>query len=466
MLQKFLRLCCFIIAVFVLGIGAAFDSPLSAETTACRLTWQVVPTPNVGTESNVLVAVATVTSNDVWAAGNYQQNNSYHTLMLHWNGSTWSQVTAPDVGEIADLQVIAPNDIWTSGSNPLHWDGTAWQVVTAPAAIAKMSALASDNIWALGQDTSVLHWDGITWTLVPSPDVSGLPNPNLTDIYAVSDNDIWIVGWFSPGSVGWYPIIEHWNGVLWEWITSDSSDHVELLAIDGSTNGALWLAGSAYFSALSEQWDGMTWEKSITLPIYGDGSGGDTFNGIDVRNADDVWAVGSATRYQPHYQPPNPLIQHWDGKTWRVETVPFSIVEGEYLRAVSALSDTEVWVVGGAQVDAIHHTLALHGALPCSEIAPIPNAPKLVTPPNKAELEVSPIKLQWENSVGATFYHVQVQAGRAPYDYALDRRVARLRQRVKKLFSWSKKYYWSVAACNDYGCSVWKVRRFYYQPPP
>lgn len=460
--MKSLRICCLIATLTGLLVFFVDSTTAQSNTTACPLTWQVVPTPNVGSESNALSAVAAVSSNDVWAAGYYRANNSDHALMLHWDGAQWSQVTAPDVGEIADLQVIAPNDIWTGGTNPLHWNGTTWQVVTAPAAIAKMSALASDNIWALGQDTSVLNWDGTTWALVPSPDVSGLPNPNLTDIYAVSDNDVWIVGWFSPGSVGWYPIIEHWNGVLWEWIAADSSDHVELLAIDGSINGALWLAGSVYFSALSEQWDGMTWGRSITLPIYGDGSGGDTFNGIDVRDADDVWAVGSATRYQPYYQPPNPLIQHWDGTTWRVETVPFSIVEGEYLRAVSAFSNTEVWVVGGAQVDGIHHTLALHGALPCSEIAPIPDEPKRVTRNNTIFTSL-PVELRWKRSDGAKFYHVRVEGARQPYDILLDRRVTRPRKLLNKLLPSANKYYWFVSACNDYGCSPWRGRRFFYQ---
>src|SRR5205823_6086798 len=61
--------------------------------------WAVVPSPNVGTTSNYLYGVAAVSANDVWAVGYYGNFASLHqTLIEHWNGSTWSISSSPNVG--------------------------------------------------------------------------------------------------------------------------------------------------------------------------------------------------------------------------------------------------------------------------------------------------------------------------------------------------------------------------------
>jgi hypothetical protein len=57
----------------------------------------------------------------------------------------------------------------------------------------------------------------------------------------------------------------------------------------------------------------------------------------------DVWAVGG----NPNTSPGQPLIEHWDGKHWRiVPGVPRTVGR---LSAVAAISPTDVWAVGGSQ---------------------------------------------------------------------------------------------------------------------
>lgn len=225
--MKSLRICCLIATLTGLLVFFVDSTTAQSNTTACPLTWQVVPTPNVGSESNALSAVAAVSSNDVWAAGYYRANNSDHALMLHWDGLLWANVTVPDVGWIKDIVVIAPNDIWASGTSPLHWNGTAWQLINAPTGIDKFSALSSESIWAVGGDEDVLHWDDAEWAIVPFPDIT-LPNPTLSDIHAVSENDVWVVGYFTPGSVGVYSIVKHWNGSEWKSVPDDYGGYVFL----------------------------------------------------------------------------------------------------------------------------------------------------------------------------------------------------------------------------------------------
>jgi hypothetical protein len=67
--------------------------------------WQVVPTPNIGTPSvfqrNVLYGIAALSATDIWTAGQFQLpdgSGSQLTLALHWNGTIWSIAPVPDVG--------------------------------------------------------------------------------------------------------------------------------------------------------------------------------------------------------------------------------------------------------------------------------------------------------------------------------------------------------------------------------
>jgi hypothetical protein len=59
--------------------------------------------------------------------------------------------------------------------------------------------------------------------------------------------------------------------------------------------------------------------------------------------SNDVWAVGYQT---PRYYVTNfsPLIEHWDGTAWKVVPSPYQGA-GE-LKAVAAVSSTDVWAVG------------------------------------------------------------------------------------------------------------------------
>jgi hypothetical protein len=67
------------------------------------------------------------------------------------------------------VAALAPNNIWAVGEHILHWDGSTWNAVPAPNTnhLHGIVALAPDNIWAVGNE--ILHWDGTLWTLDPTP---------------------------------------------------------------------------------------------------------------------------------------------------------------------------------------------------------------------------------------------------------------------------------------------------------
>lgn len=93
------------------------------------------------------------------------------------------------------MSAIPGSDAWAVGddssyANPgrsrtlvLHWDGTAWTQIKSPTPnpynynfLKAVSARSSSNAWAVGDhDTAVstttsliAHWNGATWTNAPA----------------------------------------------------------------------------------------------------------------------------------------------------------------------------------------------------------------------------------------------------------------------------------------------------------
>src|SRR5439155_10311769 len=106
--------------------------------------WSTVPAPSPG-EFGWLRSVSAVSANDVWAAGTHYVNGLQVTLILHWNGSTWSVVSSPNDGpftqELFHVRAVSANDVWAVGyqlsvfgvnqvdqTTILHWNSTAWSV--------------------------------------------------------------------------------------------------------------------------------------------------------------------------------------------------------------------------------------------------------------------------------------------------------------------------------------------------
>jgi hypothetical protein len=119
-------------------------------------TWSVIPSPNAGLGFNILFGVVALAPNNVWAAGYYtQQVNSTRptkTLIEHWDGTSWKIVPSPNIGphsvyqsnELWGITAVSANDVWAFGAVfdangsgqqstlVLHWNGTSWSIVPSP----------------------------------------------------------------------------------------------------------------------------------------------------------------------------------------------------------------------------------------------------------------------------------------------------------------------------------------------
>src|SRR5258707_11649263 len=87
--------------------------------------WKFVPSPNPGTQYNILQGVAGTSATDVWAVG-YQSSasNATQALIEHWNGSSWNAIPAPDLGkdngQLNGVAAVTASDAWAPGTSTNH----------------------------------------------------------------------------------------------------------------------------------------------------------------------------------------------------------------------------------------------------------------------------------------------------------------------------------------------------------
>ncbi|MEO8288836.1 MAG: S-layer homology domain-containing protein [Chloroflexota bacterium] len=246
------------------------DEPGATTTTVTAHwdgnTWSIIPSPAPSSIDNRLTGVDGIATDDVWAVGSYSVNNQPQTLILHWNGTAWTQLPGQP-GSLSGVTALASNDVWTAGSTGqstliMHWDGTAWSTMPSPNpgtgqnSLAAISAIGPADIWAVGSSDSdpvTLHWDGIQWTSVPAT--------GMDDLYSVSgtaSNDVWAVG---TDRLMLGKII-HWDGTSWTSVPHPSPDPQHLTELNGvvaiSAN-EVWAVGHTgqyYLDATIERYIG------------------------------------------------------------------------------------------------------------------------------------------------------------------------------------------------------------------
>jgi hypothetical protein len=208
----------------VWAVGAYANGSFVGTLTAHwdGMVWTGVPTPNPSTTENILYGVTVASTNNVWVVGRYHPMDPPHqTLILHWDGNTWTQVLSPSPGagnnELQDIDAVSSSDIWAVGSSTngagynsliMHWDGNTWVQMPSPRPgisnpLYGVTAISPNDVWATGYavsstlDTLIEHWDGSIWNVFPSASYAGERN-HLYGVTAVSATDVWAVGDHSP----------------------------------------------------------------------------------------------------------------------------------------------------------------------------------------------------------------------------------------------------------------------------
>jgi hypothetical protein len=317
------------------AVGYVGQVPLVEHWDGCN--WKIQRSEaksgkNVG--SSWLTSVAAVSSTFQWAVGAYVDSSAgYRGFIERGDGSTWSIVTSPTLLHYSyyeGVDTISAKNAWAVGNYDngsatvalvAHWDGTSWKRQNAPnpgttSGFKSVSALAGNNVWAAGyyHDTNgightlIEHWNGSQWKVVPSPNAVGMHNNNSLDgIFMLSATNGWAVGDFNDANAATQTLILHWNGSTWKISKSPNPGgalHNHFLnAVVATSPTNAWTVGSYATAPLAgksllEHWDGKTWAVQT---IAGPGGANRSFlYDIAASSASNAWAVGASGQLVPY----------------------------------------------------------------------------------------------------------------------------------------------------------------------
>lgn len=170
----------------------------------------------------MLYGVDALTASDAWAVGE-MHDASQAGVLLHWDGSSWAQILAPDIlDRFQAVEMAASNNVWAVGRNGVInlWNGSDWIDVSSPtiANLYGLSMVPGSNGtkgWAVGENGAMLYLDGSTWTETDSPTsnaLRGIEMVSATDGWAVGDGGVILrhspaaelVSNYATGQVGSY----------------------------------------------------------------------------------------------------------------------------------------------------------------------------------------------------------------------------------------------------------------------
>jgi hypothetical protein len=367
--------------------------------------------------------VEALAENDVWAVGSSSASAPSRTVILHWDGTAWTQVPSPNPGidpnggnYLESIHALSSDNIWAvgayegsagNGSLTLHWDGTAWTHVQAPSIgwLTGVSGSAGHDVWAIAppitSTLSALHWDGWTWSMVDLPEPEG-DGPFTYAISSPSQNDVWAVG-ITGDLFDSTTLVERYvgtcqtvtptpnltpppptltptstptplpDGCMWVWDSmenpSPEDTNAFFMGIEALSPTDIWAVGSAG-EMLIENWNGSQWTVMPPPGVITEGVLSDV-SGLAVN---DVWAVGHKYTSNSY----TPAAFHWNGVQWADVPVPTEPGLNQYLFAVEPISANNVWAVGwtsqptkwGQQALVMHWDGASWTSVPISTTAP------------------------------------------------------------------------------------------------
>jgi hypothetical protein len=154
----------------------------------------------------VALAVWGSGEDDVFVVGGGLGNQGAGALVLHWDGSAWTELP-------------------TGRSETLWW---VW-------------GASPDDVWMVGEDGLILRWDGAGFTVVPSP-----VDATLFGVWGASPDDVWIVGGTPNAGISEAnDVVLRWGGAAVERVDLPAPRGTALFKVWGADAGDLWMVGEA-----------------------------------------------------------------------------------------------------------------------------------------------------------------------------------------------------------------------------
>jgi len=209
---------------------------------------------------------------------------------------------------------------------------------------------SSDSVSAqgAGKDAPVASLGGAGWSIVPSYTFGSLDNV-LAGVSAASATDAWAVGAYYRSSSGVLATLaEHFDGARWTAypLPNVGSQENVLLAVSMPSTGLTAWAVGYYVSGkfqqrtLIEHFNGSSW---AVVPSPSPGGLQNILFGVAAVSDADVWAVGGQQDSSGLW---HTLTEHWNGANWSVVAAIDAGSTGNQFYAVTAISSDSVFAVG------------------------------------------------------------------------------------------------------------------------
>jgi len=219
--------------------------------------------------SITLSAVYGFSANNIYAVGNHNSSNPnpppnflFTSLIIHYDGSAWTEVSLPSLGDVLlSVYGTSSNNIWTGGTDALyHYDGVKWTrdsiLFTVPSgSFFQFSSFASynSNIYSIGIAYN-MNTGEITEYLFKEN------NSNLAVIDSFQRTQGWKFGaelWTSPNGTLYSngPSLFKYNGTGWTNIFQGRGGVIT--DINGINDNNLFITGN---NGLAYHFNGTDWK--------------------------------------------------------------------------------------------------------------------------------------------------------------------------------------------------------------
>jgi hypothetical protein len=300
--------------------------------------------------------------------------------------------TRSAVALVAAVFLVAPGVVPPTGGSSRTTGSAAAGRVPAPALADEgaldgphryrgfdaVAEIGPSDVWAVGSSDShafARHWNGKHWVFVRTPHSAPGYHDSLSAVSAVSHSDVWAVGstWIASDLL---TIAMHWNGRRWRLLPTPSPGYeTGLTGVVAVSSDDVWAVGTAYIppggsTTVVEHWDGSSWQLVRSPNTKAKYNG---LRAVSALSASDIWAVGSTGQGTSE----STLVEHWDGQRWRIIPTPDLDIEFSGLEGVAARSSDDVWAVGDSMAadGGLHQTLIEHWDGTGWSVVPSPNPP-------------------------------------------------------------------------------------------
>jgi Phosphoesterase family len=321
--------------------------------------------------------VSQITSAPFWANG----NNAIAVTFDEGDDTAGCCDANPGAGHVATIVITSHGPRGTTDSAPAnHYsllstiqqnfglgclqftcDTANVQPITPLFAVTGSAAVATtplpEQSWPTPSPTPVEptsetadHESGGGWTVQPAQ-LYGTSDNSVGAVAGSSPTDVWAVGDFLPDTASsnqdaTLSFAEHYDGTAWTVVpTPNTGVNFDSFYGAAASQGDAWavgeyLNGDYQDRALIETWNGSSWSIADNPQP---GSVRDMLFGASALSPSDVWVVGDQEGSNNVFQT---LAEHWDGTSWSVVPTPGPGSTGNHLYAVDAVSPDNVWAAG------------------------------------------------------------------------------------------------------------------------